>query len=57
MFSVDDFTIIEILQKASEYGYDESYVYIVIDLLNKLGARPWEPNENVLTIEKVKLLQ
>ncbi len=56
LISADDLTIVDILQQAISYGFNEEYVYVIIDLENKLGPTPWIQNEYVLKIEKVRLM-
>ena len=43
----------EFLKQAQEYGYNEEYVYIIVDLEDKLGKAPWKHIDNVNTAKEV----
>ena len=53
LINADDQTIVDILQKTNDHGFDQEFVYVIIDLDNNLGPTPWQPTEYGVKIEKV----
>ena len=54
LMSLDMDELQNFLAEAYEYGFDESYVYIIVDLDDKLGKTPWKYIDANNTVQTVK---